>query len=490
MSPHFVEDVFDMRQPLIEMFSEKLAWVNTLLAPFAPKPQAIDPPAVVTSINPLTGTEDLATDEPPPPDPDLSGDDVIEGTELSEEINASDGNDLVEGGGGDDTIWGGPGRDSLNGGAGDDEIYGEADADLLEGGEGADQLSGGLGDDLIFGGDGDDLISAGPGDDEVDGGAGNDTVTGEDGRDTILGGDGSDVLLGGGDHDLLLGGSDSDSLEGGAGNDQLFGDEGEDTLVGGDGNDSLSGGEDADVLNGGNGDDTLIGGDGDDLLLDSGGRNRFEGGQGEDIIVGGAERDRAVYAGNLKDFELRLTSTGESVVIDLRGPWTIDKGVAPYAFQGIDSVRNVERYIFSDFQVAADLDANAGAAARILATCFGKSFVSSPTFSGIALKVVDQLVDSGSSPLGAQEQIAAFALDLVLGPNASKGSALVELVWQNLVGSPIDPQLLADVAAVIDGGAIKPVQFMTFISNLDYTGQAIGLVGLAQSGWPYLPPAD
>ena len=479
-----------MRQPLIEMFSDKLAWFNTLWGPFAPKAKAIDPPVVMTSINPLTGTEDLATDEPPPPDPDLSGDDVIGGTELSEEINASDGNDLVEGGDGDDTIWGGNGRDTLVGGAGSDQIYGEADADRIEGGDGADMVIGGLGDDLIFGGEDDDLVIAGLGDDQVDGELGDDTISGEDGRDTLLGGDGADVLFGAADNDVLLGGGDNDSLDGGGGNDQLFGDEGEDTLVGADGNDLLAGGQDADVLNGGPGSDTLTGGEGDDLILDAQGKNRFEGGQGEDIIVGGSERDIAVYAGNLKDFELRLTSTGESVVIDLRGPWTIDKGVAPYAFQGIDSVRNVERYIFSDFQVAADLDANAGAAARILATCFGKSFVSSPTFSGIAIKVLDQLVDSGSSRLGAQEQIAAFALDLVLGPKASKGSALVELVWQNLVGSPIDPQLLADVAAVIDGGAIQPVQFMTFISNLDYTGQAIGLVGLAQSGWPYLPPAD
>ncbi|MBM3339457.1 MAG: calcium-binding protein [Betaproteobacteria bacterium] len=466
-------------------FFASRAWLSETTGWLNPKPQFMD-----ALTDPSNGGDANTDSEPTLPEPDYVGDDVIEGTELNDAINASDGDDVVSGEGGDDSLWGGYGRDTLLGGSGGDDLYGESDSDLIEGGDGEDQISGGPGDDVILGGDGDDQISGDPGDDVIDGEGGNDTIFGGDGKDTLVGGDGLDVLFGGTGDDSLLGGIEYDFLDGDTGNDQLFGAEGEDTLIGGDGHDYLSGGDDADLMDGGQGDDTLIGGAGDDLIVDLFGRNRFEGGAGEDIIRGGNGMDVASYAGKLGDFELRLALNDESVVIDLRGPWTIDKGVAPYAFQGIDSVRNVERYIFSDFQVAADLDANAGAAARILATCFGKSFVSSPTFSGIALKVVDQLVDSGSSPLGAQEQIAAFALDLVLGPNASKGSALVELVWQNLVGSPIDPQLLADVAAVIDGGAIKPVQFMTFISNLDYTGQAIGLVGLAQSGWPYLPPAD
>jgi hypothetical protein len=461
------------------------AWLSQSTGWLNPKPQFMDV-LTDTSIGAYANTDS----EPPLPEPDYAGDDVIEGTEFNDAINASIGDDVVSGEGGDDSLWGGYGRDTLVGGSGGDDLYGESDSDLIEGGDGEDQISGGSGDDVILGGDGDDQISGDPGDDVIDGEGGNDTIFGGDGRDTLAGGDGSDVLFGGSGDDSLLGGIENDFLDGDTGNDQLFGAEGEDTLIGGDGRDYLSAGDEADLMDGGQGDDTLIGGAGDDLIVDLFGRNWFEGGAGEDIIRGGNGMDFASYAGKLEDFELRLALNDESVVIDLRGPWTIDKGVAPYAFQGIDSVRNVERYIFSDFQVAADLDANAGAAARILATCFGKSFVSSPTFSGIAIKVVDQLVDSGSSRLGAQEQIAAFALDLVLGPKASKGSALVELVWQNLVGSPIDPQLLADVAAVIDGGAIQPVQFMTFISNLDYTGQAIGLVGLAQSGWPYLPPAD
>ncbi|NBP40615.1 MAG: calcium-binding protein, partial [Betaproteobacteria bacterium] len=367
---------------------------------------------------------------------------------------------------------------------------GGADSDLVDGGEGDDRISGGEGVDVLFGGTGDDVVLGGDGDDEAVGDEGDDTIAGEAGQDTLIGGEGSDVLTGGEGNDALLGSDGNDSLDGGIGNDQLYGNEGEDTLVGGVGNDVLDGGEDADVLNGGAGDDTLIGGDGDDLLLGESGRNRFNGGQGEDIIVGGSDRDVAVYAGNLKDFELRLTTKGESVVIDLRGPWTIDKGVLPYAFQGIDSVRGVERFVFNDFQAAADMDANAGAAARILATCFGKTFVSSPTFSGIAIQVVDQLVDSGATLQGAQEQIAAFALGLILGPDATRGSSVVDLVWQNLVGTPIDPQLRTDVAAELDrSDGIKPSQFLTLIANLDYTGEAIGLVGMAQSGWAYLPPA-
>ena len=464
---------------------------TSFTAAFAPSQQYIVQPSVPKPIDPPSASDNTTTtDDPPLPDPDFSGDDFTEGTDLADEINASTGNDLVAGGDGDDTIWGGDGRDTLEGGTGDDELYGGADSDLVDGGEGDDRISGGEGADVLFGGTGDDVVLGGDGDDEAVGDEGDDTIAGEAGQDTLIGGEGSDVLTGGEGNDALLGSDGNDSLDGGIGNDQLYGNEGEDTLVGGVGNDVLDGGEDADVLNGGAGDDTLIGGDGDDLLLGESGRNRFNGGQGEDIIVGGSDRDVAVYAGNLKDFELRLTTKGESVVIDLRGPWTIDKGVLPYAFQGIDSVRGVERFVFNDFQAAADMDANAGAAARILATCFGKTFVSSPTFSGIAIQVVDQLVDSGATLQGAQEQIAAFALGLILGPDATRGSSVVDLVWQNLVGTPIDPQLRTDVAAELDrSDGIKPSQFLTLIANLDYTGEAIGLVGMAQSGWAYLPPA-
>ncbi|OYQ32942.1 hypothetical protein CHU95_17990 [Niveispirillum lacus] len=66
---------------------------------------------------------------------------------------------------------------------------------------------------------------------ELSGSIGNDTVRGGAGNDTLHGGDGNDLLLGGDGDDLLIGGSGDDTLVGGDGRDTLDGATGNDTLL-------------------------------------------------------------------------------------------------------------------------------------------------------------------------------------------------------------------------------------------------------------------
>lgn len=107
------------------------------------------------------------------------------------------------------------------------KTVGSDESDLIIGSFGNDELDGNGGDDLIFGLLGDDEISGGLGADLVFAGSGNDTVEGGDGDDTLLGGYGNDRIVGN------------------RGNDAMFGGQGDDLLVwnNGDGSDLMDGGQ-------------------------------------------------------------------------------------------------------------------------------------------------------------------------------------------------------------------------------------------------------
>uniref|UniRef100_UPI00331A66F1 calcium-binding protein n=2 Tax=Gammaproteobacteria TaxID=1236 RepID=UPI00331A66F1 len=92
-------------------------------------------------------------------------DNIVEGTDSSEQLSGTTGDDLINGYLGDDQLFGFTGNDTLNGGAGDD---------YLAGGNGSGSNSG---------------------NDILNGGAGNDTLSGEDGNDTLSGGAGNDSYI-------------------------------------------------------------------------------------------------------------------------------------------------------------------------------------------------------------------------------------------------------------------------------------------------------
>lgn len=131
------------------------------------------------------------------------GDPII-GTDKSEKIIGTDGNDLIFALGGSDKVLGKKGHDCIVGGDGHDTLYGQDGNDVILGGEGSDSLRG------------------------------------NDGKDYLYGGPGSDSLKGGNGNDFLYGGDNSDSLKGDNGNDLLDGEEGSDTAKGGQGIDTCT----------------------------------------------------------------------------------------------------------------------------------------------------------------------------------------------------------------------------------------------------------
>jgi uncharacterized repeat protein (TIGR01451 family) len=93
--------------------------------------------------------------------------------------------------------------------------------------------------DTILGTPGDDVICAGNGKDTVDGAGGNDVVVGGNGKDSLSGGEGNDTLMGRNGKDTIVGGAGLDVLQGGNGKDELNAQDGApgDLLDGGKGKD-------------------------------------------------------------------------------------------------------------------------------------------------------------------------------------------------------------------------------------------------------------
>lgn len=121
----------------------------------------------------------------------------IIGTEGSNKINGTAGNDLIFGLGGSDKIDGKGGNDCIVGGAGSNKIDGGTGNDVIIGGDDSDSLDGGSNDDKVYGMGGSDSLKGGSGNDELWGGNGNDALSGDSGNDTLRGEGGSDSAKGG-----------------------------------------------------------------------------------------------------------------------------------------------------------------------------------------------------------------------------------------------------------------------------------------------------
>ncbi|MEO9652445.1 MAG: calcium-binding protein [Roseobacter sp.] len=120
-----------------------------------------------------------------------------------QKTNGTEESDLIIGSFGDDDV-------AANGG--DDLVFGLFGDDLLTGGEGNDKIFGGFGDDTVEGGEGEDNLFGGYGDDRIVGNTGNDQMFGAAGDDSLVwnNGDGSDLMNGGTGYDRVQVNFDTD----------------------------------------------------------------------------------------------------------------------------------------------------------------------------------------------------------------------------------------------------------------------------------------
>jgi len=269
-----------------------------------------------------------------------NGNNIIKGLAGDDVIFEDGGNDVIDGGDGNDVIYAGADNDLVMGGTGDDVVYGGLGNDVVFGGDGQDALFAEGGNDVVFGGEGNDLISGGWGNDVLSGDDGDDQVYGESGNDALFGRDGNDELSGMDGNDRLDGGSGNDLLDGGAGTDEMIGGAGDDTYVvddpsdtvtelAGEGNDTVRSsidytlganlenltltGSDNLVGQGNELDNVLIGNRGNNTLTGGAGNDRLDGGLGADTLVGGTGADTYIVD-NAGDTVVELAGEGVDTV--------------------------------------------------------------------------------------------------------------------------------------------------------------------------------
>ncbi len=159
-----------------------------------------DPP--VSAMGPPPGVpanEDDEDDESEDEDEDEDDDDdeddgpgdvglpLGNGTNFPDDIEGTDGDDVIDGGNGDDRIEGEAGNDELSGGNGRDRLEGDEGNDTLSGDNGNDRLDGGEGEDTLLGGNGVDRLDGGKGADTLSGGLGPDRfVFDEESGDDVI----------------------------------------------------------------------------------------------------------------------------------------------------------------------------------------------------------------------------------------------------------------------------------------------------------------
>lgn len=408
----------------------------------------------------------------------FGSDDLVFGSNRSEIIKTGRGDDTVFAGGGNDLVFGGSGDDSLFGQNGHDWLFGGSGDNYLDGGRGRDYLFGWYGDDHLKGGTGSDFLFADGGDDILEGDEGHDILLGGRGEDELFGGTGDDYLNGGKGDDDLFGGTGDDVLKGGRGDDSLSGGDGEDELFGGKGDDELDGGENDDELDGGKGNDDLFGGGGNDELT---------GGKGDDDIDGGdGDCDVAIFSGDIGDYDITATVSGEIVVTD---------GVPNR--DGTDTLSNVEKLDFNGnvvevadlfgpilvFDAADQLVGNFGT----FADAYGQV-----TGDGFTIKILEGTVETGAAQVNIQFDLTimgagkADSVLLASGDTASSGDGRGWFLVDDGVTLDVsdmtfdgDGNKIWQAFRHLGSGSFDNVQFtdIQFNPSTSYAGTAIAAFG-------------
>ena len=248
------------------------------------------------------------------------GNDVLQGTGLSEMLLGGDGNDTLIGAAGNDTLNGGKGNDFyvFNRGDGFDVI--DNSGDLYEGVvifQDVIQLGAGIArSDLVFYRQQRNSIDPLGSDLDIGIANTNDILRIQDFfvHDTL-----SQIRFANGElltrkdvmdffsrpsigSDVVFGTMNDDTINVMAGNDLVWGLAGNDLLIGGEGDDDLNGGEGNDTLDGGLGNDQLAGGLGNDIyrINDASDRVIEQSDEGNDTVIATADHWLSSYVENLQ----------------------------------------------------------------------------------------------------------------------------------------------------------------------------------------------
>lgn len=253
----------------------------------------------------------------------LSGSDIIIGSNFDDYLLGYNGNDSIDGGTGNDTLNGGKGADTLLGGQGNDTFIVDnvADSVVENADEGTDTINTSL-NNYTLGANLENLLLTGSAklnatgnslDNVITGNAGNNILNGGIGNDTLDGGKGSDTLIGGDGNDIFIVNNTADKV------DELSG-QGTDTvlssvsysLVDTDGKKGVNGGNVENLTLTGNTNINATGNGLDNILTGNSRNNILNGGAGIDQLVGAAGNDIYLFSSADEHAQAEITDNSST----------------------------------------------------------------------------------------------------------------------------------------------------------------------------------
>jgi hypothetical protein len=211
--------------------------------------------------------------------------------------------------------------------------------------------------------------------------------------------------------------------------------------------------------------ESVLGGSGNDKLIGNEYGNFLAGNAGDDTIIGGGGIDKAYYGG--KHSEYSVSIAGETTTI--RDLFLVD---------GRDTLTGVERLIFSDVNVALDVEGTAGQAYRLYQAAFDRK----PDLEGLGFWL--HAMDEG---MGV-DNVAGFFLQSpefqrLYGSNLSNAD-LVTHLYQNVLHRAPETEGFQFWMKALDGGLAREVALRMFSESPE--NHAV-LVGVLQNGFEYVP---
>lgn len=197
-----------------------------------------------------------------------------------------------------------------------------------------------------------------------------------------------------------------------------------------------------------------------DVYVSTASKDNFDGGPGMDTVV---------YSGNLADYVVKPDVSGMEV-----------RSAA--ASEGSDWLLNIERLQFKDKGLAFDLDGKAGVAAKTLGLVFGSDAVALPNYVGICLDLLERQNYT-------QSLLMKAALNVRLGADATDPGKVVDFLFVQLTGAVPSAQDKASFVNLIVNQTYSIESLAVAASELSLNPAAPTLVGLANSGLPYLLPS-
>lgn len=204
----------------------------------------------------------------------------------------------------------------------------------------------------------------------------------------------------------------------------------------------------------------------DEIITGGTGRDVLKGLGGNDTLIGYEAIDTVAYT---------APSTNYDVLQQSDNVWTVHARSG--SLEGMDTLIDIERIQFSDTLLALDLDGNAGITAKIIGAVFGSNSIADTQLAGIGLN----LLDSGTD----YEALMQLAIHAALGDDVANHTAVVGLLYENVVGFPPSAADEAYFVDLLDSGAHSVTSISIFAAETAINLENINFTGLSQSGLEY-----